>query len=68
MLNSIVALYLLAYAVQHLGPQITTLFSPLVPLIATLMAMPLLGEFLNLSQWMGVILVTLGILGMAKSF
>ena len=67
LINSIAGLTLLGYAVQRLGAQVATLFSPLVPLTATLLAIPFLGEIPTPSQWLGVVLVAFGILGVAKS-
>ncbi len=66
-LISIVTINLLIYAVRGLGAQNASLFGPLVPLVATLMAMPLLGELPTLLQWSGIALVCLGILGVARA-
>lgn len=63
---SIVALYLVTYAVRSLGAQLTSLFSPLVPVLTTLIAIPLLGEIPTSLQWIGIVLVVLGMLSTAK--
>ncbi len=63
---SIGTLYLFTYAVQTLGAQLTSLFSPLVPVLTTLIAVPLLGEIPTLVQWIGIMLVVLGMLSAAK--
>jgi drug/metabolite transporter (DMT)-like permease len=65
LVNSIAILYLLTYAVHKLGAQLTALFSPLVPVLTTLLAVPLLGEIPNTVQWTGVIVVVLGMLSAA---
>lgn len=62
---SIGTLYLVTYAVQSLGAQLTSLFSPLVPVLTTLIAVPLLGEIPTPVQWIGIMLVVLGMLSAA---
>lgn len=61
--NSIATVYLLTYAVHALGAQVTALFSPLVPILTTLAAAPLLGEHPTPAQWIGVTAVVAGMLG-----
>ena len=63
---SIGTIYLVTYAVQRLGAQLTSLFSPLVPVLTTLIAVPLLGEIPTSLQWIGIILVVLGMVSAAK--
>jgi len=63
---SIGTLYLVTYAVQHIGVQLTSLFSPLVPVITTLIAIPLLGESPLFVQWLGIILVAFGLLSSSR--
>ncbi|WP_235595878.1 DMT family transporter [Mastigocoleus testarum] len=63
---SIGTIYLVTYAVQSLGAQLTSLFSPLVPVLTTLIAIPLLGEIPTSLQWIGIVLVVLGMLRAAK--
>lgn len=64
--NAIVALYLFAFGVRTLGPHNAALFSPLVPILATLFAIPLLGEQPSFIQWIGIILVMLGMFSAAR--
>lgn len=64
--NAIVALYLFAFGVRTLGPHNAALFSPLVPILATLFAIPLLGEQPSFIQWIGIILVVLGMFSAAR--
>jgi drug/metabolite transporter (DMT)-like permease len=64
-INSVVALYLVTYAVQKLGAQLAALFSPLIPVITTLLAIPLLGEIPGALQWIGIVIVVLGMVSAA---
>ena len=57
---SIAALYLVTFAVRRLGAQLTSLFSPLIPVMTTLLAVPLLAEVPTAVQWIGVALVAVG--------
>jgi len=57
---SLTALYLLTFAIRRLGAQLASLFSPLIPVMTTLLAVPLLGEVPTPSQWAGVALVVVG--------
>ena len=57
---SIGGLYLVMFAVRRLGAQLTALFSPLIPGMTTLLAVPLLGEVPTAAQWVGVALVVAG--------
>lgn len=56
-------IFLTAYAVGKLGAQTSALFNPLVPLVTALIAIPLLGEVPDRLQWMGIVVVTLGMAG-----
>lgn len=58
----ILALGAFNIAIQHLGPQRAATFSSLVPALAALLAIPLLGEFPDLVACAGVALVTCGLL------
>ena len=60
--NAIIALFLLTYAIENLGAQQASLFSPLIPVLATLMAIPLLSEIPSFVQWAGIIFVVVGML------
>ena len=64
--NAIVTLYLVTYAVQKLGAQLTALFSPLVPILTTLLAISLLGEIPTVLQWTGIVMVVLSMLSAAR--
>ena len=63
---SVGTIYLVTYAIQNLGAQLTSLFSPLVPVLTTLTAIPLLGEIPTSLQWVGIVLVVFGMLSAAK--
>jgi drug/metabolite transporter (DMT)-like permease len=60
LINSIIALYLITFAVRRLGAQLTSLFSPLIPVMTTLLAVPLLAEVPTPAQWAGVAIVAAG--------
>ena len=63
--NSAIAIILLTFAVRRLGAQIAALFSPAIPVLTTLLAIPLLGEVPTPAQWMGVLIVFAGMLSAA---
>ncbi len=56
-LASIVSLLLFSVAVQNLGPQRATLGNATVPIFATILAVPILGELPSPVQWLGIALV-----------
>ncbi len=56
-LTSIVSLLLFSLAVKCIGPQRTTLGNATVPIFATLLAVPALGELPSPVQWLGIGLV-----------
>ena len=60
--NGIFALLLFTRAVVILGASAASAFLPLVPLIATVAAIPLLGEMPNALEWSGIALAASGIL------
>src|SRR5581483_9994950 len=60
--NSVIAIFLLTFAVRRLGAQLTALFSPSIPVLATL----LLGEVPTVGQWFGVAIVFVGMLSAAS--
>lgn len=60
-INSIFALLCYNRAVQYLGAASTSAFLPLIPVVASLMAMPLLGEYPDLAEWGGMGLAALGV-------
>jgi len=59
-LMSLAALYFITFAVRRLGAQLTSLFSPMIPVMTTLLAVPLLAEIPTAAQWAGVALVAAG--------
>jgi drug/metabolite transporter (DMT)-like permease len=61
-LNSIVGLWLWGHAVKTLGASRTQLFPPLIPVLGTLFAIPILGEIPGPLQGLGVLLIVGGIL------
>ncbi|HZT76873.1 MAG TPA: DMT family transporter [Vicinamibacterales bacterium] len=64
--NSVIAIFLLTFAVRRLGAQLTALFSPSIPVLTTLLAIPLLGEVPTVGQWFGVAIVFVGMLSAAS--
>ena len=56
-----VSLFLFAKTVQLLGPAIAALFGALVPALSVLTAIPILGEFPNALQWVGLVVISLGL-------
>jgi drug/metabolite transporter (DMT)-like permease len=65
-LISIISLYLITYAVRVLGSQLAALFSPLIPVLTTLLAVPMLGEVPTTLQLCGVAAVVGGMLSAAR--
>lgn len=62
-LNVIVALWLWGHAVRSLGAERTQLYPPLIPVLGTLFAVPILGEVPSLLQVLGLTLIVVGIIG-----
>lgn len=60
--SGIIALAAYGIAIQHLGAQRAATFSSLVPALAALLGIPLLGEMPDLAAWAGVALVTFGLM------
>jgi len=60
--SGILALAAYGIAIQHLGPQKAATFSSLVPVLAALLGMPLLGEVPDPAAWFGVATVTFGLM------
>ena len=56
------AIVVFASAVSVLGPGLAALFPALVPPLAALVSIPLIGTWPNTTQWVGVVLATLGLL------
>ncbi len=61
-INSILALLCYNRAVALLGATTSSAFLPLIPVLATLAAMPLLGEFPIPLEWLGIGLASGGVL------
>ena len=53
----------LTYTVKILGSTVTAAFIALVPVLAALLAMSLLGEIPSILQWIGIIATSTGMLG-----
>jgi drug/metabolite transporter (DMT)-like permease len=66
-LNSIVGLWLWAQAVALIGAGPSGRFPPLIPVIGTLTAIPLLGEWPNAWQVAGVTMIVGGLLVVATA-
>jgi len=62
LINSGAAIVLITFAVRRLGAQLAALFNPLIPVLTTLMAIPLLGEIPTSMQFVGIATVVLGML------
>ena len=60
-LNVIVGLWLWGYAVEKVGAARSGRFPPLIPVIGTLCAIPLLGEWPGPLQWIGIALIVTGL-------
>ena len=58
---SFLALIFFTYAIQTIGATPVAAFAASVPATAALLAIPVLGERLNLIEWSGVLAVTLGL-------
>ncbi len=59
---SILGISFLSVAIRHLGANVTSVFMSVVPAVAALVAIPVLGEIPGLPAWIGMITVTGGIL------
>jgi drug/metabolite transporter (DMT)-like permease len=64
LLNVILGLWLWGYAVKALGAAQAQRFPPLIPVVGTLLAIPILGEWPPALQALGVLLIVAG-LGLA---
>ena len=62
-----IAVILFALSARHLGPNATAGFSAAVPASAALLAIPALGEIPQPMEWIGIGLVTLGLLLLVRS-
>jgi drug/metabolite transporter (DMT)-like permease len=59
---SVLGISCLNIAVRHLGANTTSVFLSAVPVVAALMAIPILQEMPGLPAWIGMVTVTVGIL------
>ena len=57
---AILALFLYTYATRALGPTSASLFMPLIPVVAVLLGIPVLGEVPSPVQFGGILLVSAG--------
>ena len=57
---AVAALALYAWAIRMLGPSAASLFMPLVPVFAVLLAIPALGEIPTTVQLVGILAVVVG--------
>ena len=60
------AVIFFAIAAVNLGPTITAGFSAVIPATAALLAIPVLGEIPTLTEWIGIVIVSLGLGVMIK--
>jgi drug/metabolite transporter (DMT)-like permease len=60
-LNMIVGLWLWGWAARTVGAASTSRFPPLIPVIGTLTAIPLLGEWPGIYQSVAVVLIVMGL-------
>lgn len=63
---SIFALFMFSYAVKVLGPHHASVYSPLVPVLATLLGIPILNEIPSMTQLTGILLAVTGMYFAAK--
>ena len=57
---AVLALFLYTYATRALGPTSASLFMPLIPVIAVLLGIPVLGEVPTAVQLVGIVVVSAG--------
>jgi drug/metabolite transporter (DMT)-like permease len=57
---AVLALFLYTYATRALGPTSASLFMPLIPVIAVLLGIPVLGEVPSAVQLVGIVVVSAG--------
>jgi drug/metabolite transporter (DMT)-like permease len=62
-ITSIIVVMALTYTVKILGSTVAAAFIALVPVLAALLAMSLLGEIPSILQWIGIIATSTGMLG-----
>lgn len=62
LLPNLVGLSLLTFAIRHVGPSVTAALMSAVPALGALLSLLLLGEQLNRQTWLGIVVLTVGIL------
>ena len=62
LIPSVLGISFLSIAVRNLGASETSVFISAVPVLAALVAIPILGEIPGLPAWIGMGMVTIGIL------
>jgi len=62
LMTSIISLYASSRAIELIGPQRTSSFSPLVPVMASLIAIPVLGEIPSATDWAAILMISLGVM------
>lgn len=62
LIPSVIGISFLNIAVHHIGADKTSAFISAVPVLSALLAIPLLGEMPGYQAWVGMVLVTAGIL------
>ena len=62
LIPSVLGISFLSIAVRNLGASETSVFISAVPVLAALAAIPILGEIPGLPAWIGMLMVTVGIL------
>lgn len=60
--TSIIAMLLFTYSLKTLGAKKATLLSPFTPVVTALLAMPLLGEALDITQWIAILVIVAGVI------
>lgn len=60
-LTGVVSMILFARAVALIGPSGASAFISLGPVIAALLAIPILGEVPTLEDWIGIVVITVGV-------
>jgi drug/metabolite transporter (DMT)-like permease len=59
---SLLGISCLNVAIRHIGPRATSVFLSAVPVVVALAAIPILQEMPGLPAWIGMVIVTIGIL------
>lgn len=62
LLPNLIGLNLLAFAVRNVGPSVTAAIMSAVPGLGAILALLLLGEVLGTTTWLGILVLSLGII------